>query len=733
MFRNNLKCMNSSATQTFKASDIAKIYKFPPPPNTPLTISVISFGGGLFGNVSSSGILTNGDVQAYWTSLGITSQPTVIILPIDGALNSPIIGQNETAENTIDVSMIGACCATSNLTIILFIAPNSLNEFQNLITNATSPLTINNVRYTPSVVSISWGATEIYFTQEQIITINASLKNASANGINICASTGDEGSTDGVEGNLNYVSFPASSQYVTACGGTNLICPTLNYSDYTTVEKAWSSGGGGISQLFAKPTWQNAAIGAYRSIPDIALVADPTTGVEFILNGSNVIYGGTSIVSPAMAAYYACLNTNTFLLPSLYAASTSNKNSFHDITVGSNGSYFAGTGYDCSTGLGSIAGDILALQLVNPPLGINVTGITLNNSSANIAVGKQISFNAVVSPENATDKSITWISGNNSIATVLAIVCPRTEQVSSIQSSYQSAELIRESEAIPPTLGGGNVGFPYFASYTCAELKTTCHTAALCDQCAEIAHYSHSECSRILANNARIPHSACDSIGIVTGVSSGTTTISAITNDGQFTATARITVNSIIIPVSGVSLNIIHLILSVGSQKQLVAKITPTNATNTGVKWTSTSAIATVSDTGLVTANAIGSCSIIVKTVDGGFTARTLLTITKAQTVIRFNPQFILLYTRQTYQSNLVIPVSAQNITIVYTSSVPSIASVNSSGLITTYSQGIAIIRATVAGVSATLTVYVIDNVFNYIMKSNIQPIKSRGYSRFLK
>ena len=127
LFRNNLKEHKANANNVpFKANNIAQIYKFPKPTNNPVTISVISFGGGLFGNLSSSGILSGGDVQAYWTSIGISTvnQPKVIIIPVNGAKNAPVKDQNETSENTIDISMIGACCATSKLTIILYISPN---------------------------------------------------------------------------------------------------------------------------------------------------------------------------------------------------------------------------------------------------------------------------------------------------------------------------------------------------------------------------------------------------------------------------------------------------------------------------------------------------------------------------------------------------------------------------------------------------------------------------------
>jgi uncharacterized protein YjdB len=658
MFKNYLKINKSGLTQPFKANNVAQIYKFPPPSNNPVTVSVISFGGGLFGNVSSNGTLSGGDVQAYWTSIGIlpANQPKVIIIGVDGAKNLPVSVDSATSENTIDVAMIGACCPTSKLTILLFISANNLSKFQSLIISATTPVRIDGILYTPSVLSISWGAAEIYYTQDQLLAINSTLTSVTMKGINVCAATGDLGSNNGVPGNTDNVDFPSSSPNVTACGGTTLVCPTLNYSDATTLETAWPNGGGGVSRTFSKPSWQNqisGAVGKNRCTPDVALVADPSTGVEFIIDGTNYIYGGTSIVAPAMAAYYACLNTNKFLLPLLYAASISAPNSFHDIKSGSNGSYTAVGGFDLCTGFGSIAGDILTSQLVKalPPVIVPVTGISFNTSSATINIGNQISIIALIAPANATNKNIIWTSDNIKIATVVSAACPII-----------------------------NTG-------------------------------------------------ACDSIGVITGIAVGTTIITA-TADGKFIATASITVvNASNIPVTGISLDVTNLALTVGSYRQLVATIIPPNATNTSVQWSSSSYAVTVNNTGLITAYASGSAYIRVKTVDGGFTAQTLVTVTAPLIGISFVPSSITLFTYTRYQSNLVFnPSAAKTGNVIYTSSSPDVAYVNASGVITTVMPGRTVIQASANGKTASLTVFVIGNFFYYATQSPIPPIKTRKY-----
>jgi kumamolisin len=367
-----------SARVWFYADELAKIYKFPKPvyatSASNVTVGVVSFGGGLTGNVSSEGVLTDGDVQAYWTALGIAKQnhPRVIIKTINGAKNNPIsVDDDGTAENTLDVETIGACCPTSNLTIILYIAPNSLAEFTNVLNYInTSPVVVSGTSYLPSIVSISWGLTEIYYGSH-LANINNVLKSLSAKGVNVCVATGDYGSSNGTDS--NNVDFPSSSPFVIACGGTSLICPNLTY-DAETIETGWTGSGGGVSVYFNKPDYQSALSTSKRATPDIALNADPSTGVAFYIFKKWHIYGGTSVAAPTFAAYLAALNATTFANTKLYTAPSTN---FNDIKSGINGAFSARAGYDNVTGLGSIVGNLLApvLTTINVP----VSKIQLNN------------------------------------------------------------------------------------------------------------------------------------------------------------------------------------------------------------------------------------------------------------------------------------------------------------------------------------------------------------------
>jgi len=390
--------LTAASRSWFYGNEITSIYGFPAPTNNNYVVSVISFGGGLFGNVSGSGILTNGDVQKFWTSIGITNanMPKVVIKTIGGAINDTS-DFNSTVENTIDVENIGMACPTSKLTIVLYIAPNTLNSFVTILNTI-----LNDTQYVANAISISWGAPEIYFGNTLLTQINNILSTVASRNITVTVATGDNGSSDGLSG--NNCDFPSSSPNVLACGGTRLVCPN-NVYDSQTVESAWSSGGGGISSLFTKPTYQSVISGTRRNTPDISIVADPNTGVLYIINNSNYVVGGTSIAAPMIAGYLAASNTRNFVNPIIYNVGTV---CTHDITRGSNGAYNAKIGYDNCTGFGSIKSNIL-YQLINYTISVSLSSVTLSkNARITITTTSNYNYNSY----------LTWTSANTRIATV---------------------------------------------------------------------------------------------------------------------------------------------------------------------------------------------------------------------------------------------------------------------------------------------------------------------------
>ena len=116
--------------------------------------------------------------------------------------------------------------------------------------------------------------------------------------------------------------------------------------------------------------------------------------------------------------------------------------------------------------------------------------------------------------------------------------------------------------------------------------------------------------------------------GTVKALSKGTANITVKTADGGKTASCRVTVN---VAVSKVTLNKSSIALERGSTEKLSATISPSDATNKEVTWTSDNEnVATVSSDGIVTAVYMGTAKITVTTEDGGHTASCAVTVEKA-------------------------------------------------------------------------------------------------------
>lgn len=419
--------VSAAASISYTGKEYASIYGFPSPsPSNAKVIAVVSFGGGLVGTTAPKRDgddveqLVSGDVFTYWEStcgISPSSMPRVAVYRLPGADTSASADVAATAENTLDVEMIGACCPNPDLTILLYIAPNTIQAFIEVFRVVTTQSrTLGGVALTPDVVSVSWGTPEITMSSTQMNVLNTIFAASVARGVNICCASGDNGSSDGTA-LASCADFPSSSPNVVACGGTKLQCPSKTTYDASTVETTWSLGGGAVSRQFAKPAYQSQLAGAFRHTPDLALNADPSTGVQFRVFGSSVVYGGTSIVAPAVAAYLTLLNYKTFVHPRLYAYIS--RPGFYDIVSGSNGAYSAGVSFDNCTGLGSINGSRLSdllLAAYVPVTGVSIQGPIPDPIISRLPFGFTLS--CTVSPADATDSSVKWSTSNPAVATV---------------------------------------------------------------------------------------------------------------------------------------------------------------------------------------------------------------------------------------------------------------------------------------------------------------------------
>ncbi len=340
---------------SYTPPQLAELYNFPPGlDGSNQCIAIIELGGGYKAK----------DISTYFKGLKLT-QPKVTAISVDGARNQP--GSDADGEVVLDIEVAGGIAPKSKLAV--YFAPNSDKGFLDAI-NAAVHDKINK----PTVISISWGAAEKEWTSQAMQAMDQAIQAAAAVGVTVFVAAGDDGSKDNETDNMAHADFPASSPYATGCGGTR-----LDASSETT----WNAGpgsatGGGISDFFPLPSWQSNAnvppstnpggkVG--RGIPDVAGDADPNTGYIILLNGQNDVFGGTSAVAPLWAGLIALINQKLgkpvgYLNPLLYNQ-LANSGALRDITVGNNGAYNAGPGWDPCTGLGTPDGTKLLQALSN--------------------------------------------------------------------------------------------------------------------------------------------------------------------------------------------------------------------------------------------------------------------------------------------------------------------------------------------------------------------------------
>jgi hypothetical protein len=300
------------------------------------------------------------------------------------------------------------------------------------------------------------------------------------------------------------VNFPASSPYVTGIGGTdfnegggNYWSTTNNSSNGSALsyipEVVWNdafqsaSGGGASILVTTKPTWQTGAgvpADGVRDVPDIAFAASPnhdgylicedggcTNGFRNSVNNLDVI-GGTSAGTPSFAGLLALVirqhGTGTRLgniNPNLYSLAQISPNVFHDVTSGNNEQvcatstpncptsggqigFSAGTGYDQTTGWGSVDGYNFAqqwygdFQIAASPTTLTIqpgasatTTVNItpqNNFSGNVTFACSVSSNLIgvtcsvpsasVGPSGS---AVVTISASANARTVPRVVWPR--------------------------------------------------------------------------------------------------------------------------------------------------------------------------------------------------------------------------------------------------------------------------------------------------------------------
>ena len=343
---------------------------------------------------------------------------------------------------------------------------------------------------------------------------------------------------------------------------------------------------------------------------------------------------------------------------------------------------------------------ILALSCENAPEEIAVTEVTVSQPTAELIVGESVKLSATVTPSDATNQSISWISSSISIATVTndGLVAAVAEGKATIKATaggkFASCVVTVRKKPVPVTSVTLN---KTSLALTKGESKTLTATVTPADATNKTVSWTSSDPSI----------ASVDSKGKVTGTGNGSATITAKTEDKEATCTVTVTV-----PIESISLNKTELTLDKGQSETLIAIVKPDDATEKTVTWFSadpgvaavvvTSGKVIAMDGGQTTVSAkvgdqIASCTVTVKVpVESIILNRTDITLEEGESA--------------TLKATIT-PKDADDQAVTWSSSDGSIVSVDQYGTIHAIKQGSADILAKAGGKQAICSVTVVKRV----------------------
>ncbi|EHL00160.1 putative Tripeptidyl-peptidase SED4 [Glarea lozoyensis 74030] len=217
-----------------------------------------------------------------------------------------------------------------------------------------------------------------YASFEYILNTCNLFAKLGARGVSVLVASGDSGvgSSCTVGGKKQFTTiFPGACPFVTTVGGTTGTSP----------EGAWSGGGGGFSEIFARPSYQNATVNKWlatdtthnsvspyfnstgRAYPDVSAQA---TNFLVVLLGSASGVSGTSAATPAFASVIQLINSGRlaagkkglgFLNPWLYGVAAGATNDISAGKIGGCSGSISGAGFSAVSVSLFLGCDILLL------------------------------------------------------------------------------------------------------------------------------------------------------------------------------------------------------------------------------------------------------------------------------------------------------------------------------------------------------------------------------------
>ncbi len=328
------------------------------------------------------------DLTTYYKNINQTNKVPVSLVSVDGTPTSCTYtaagGNCDDTEQNLDLTQaLGMAPGLSSL--VMFIGSSDTAIAAALTTH--TPLA--------TTIGCSWGWTPV-----DPSSLDPYFQKMAAQGQNFFAAAGDSSTWS-----AKNEAWPADDAYVVSVGGTDLVTATSGGA--WTSETAWADSGGGTTpDGIAIPSWQklpgvitsaNRGSSTLRNGPDVSANANFTfyTCSDQTTCLANE-YGGTSFAAPMWAGYLALVNqqlanngkpTVGFINPTIYAQNVTSAygTNFHDIALGTSGSYGAVAGYDLVTGWGSPnAGLLAALSGGSTP--VQTPAFTLTPSATAVSV-----------------------------------------------------------------------------------------------------------------------------------------------------------------------------------------------------------------------------------------------------------------------------------------------------------------------------------------------------------
>ena len=321
----------------------------------------------------------------------------------------------------------------------------------------------------------------------------------------------------------------------------------------------------------------------------------------------------------------------------------------------------------------TVNGKEIALECnvtVNAP-DVPVTGITLDKTEMTLEEGQTGTITASIIPENATNKQFRWSSDNaeviklvsaeNGTLTIQALSEGEATLTATTEDGSHTASCKVTVTAIPPEEISMQLDK---SNETIAKGETVDITATMTGMDQNINWESSNT---VIAKITKTDNNTIT----ITGAQAGKATITATTEDGDYTATCEI---NVVYPVTGVTLTEETETVTVGSKTLLTSVLEPINATNQNIIWSSNNdAIATVDEYGIVEGLEAGNTTITATTEDGNYQATCEVTVENKQAetdssrfsyTTKGNKVTITGYKAKGNDSELIIPAEIDGMTV---------------------------------------------------------------------